>query len=181
MPTPTAAITERKYQKAYLRYLHIAPRKVRLIARTLTGLTAAEAEAQLLLRSQRAAQPLLKLLRSGVAGAKQNPNLRARGDDLVVREMRVDQGPMLKRSLPRAQGRATPIHKIMSHVTLLLQKVDTAQPPRFAIVPPVKKEKKKKAKAQTPKTPAAPREKKEEAKVGEKSGFFKRIFRRKTV
>ena len=56
-----------KTQTAKINYLKIAPRKVRLIADTLKGLSIQEAEAQLLLRVQRSAKPLLKLIRSAVA------------------------------------------------------------------------------------------------------------------
>ncbi len=168
-----------KFQTAQLNYLHITPRKVRLIARTLKGMSVREAEAQLLLRPQRSAKPLLKLLRSAVANAKQNQKLDEQ--KLVVRNMIVDQGPMLKRGLPRAQGRMTPIHKKMSHVTVILE--ETAQPlrDRFVIIPPPKKEKEHthgpKPKAPRPAKPAFPVAEKPKEKVG----FFRRIFRRKSV
>src|SRR3989338_4570164 len=85
-------------QIAKLKYLHMAPRKVRLIADTLKGLPISEAEAQLLTRSQRVAGPLLKLLRSAIANAKNNAKLDS--NKLFVESIRVDQGPMLKRILP---------------------------------------------------------------------------------
>ena len=61
-------------QKAQLNYLMITPRKVRLVANALKGMTVSEAEAQLLLRPQRAADALLKLLRSAISNAKNNHN-----------------------------------------------------------------------------------------------------------
>ena len=162
-------------QIAQLNYLHIAPRKVRLLANTLKGLPVGEAEAQLLLYSQRAAKPLLKLLRSAVSSAKNNQKLNA--DHLVISSVRVDQGPMYKRSLPRAMGRATPIHKKMSHVVLILEEALKPAVPRFTIVPPPKKEKKSlKKKGAKPK----PQEFKTEKSKG-KVGFFRRFFRRKSV
>jgi len=162
-------------QTAQLKYLHIAPRKVRLLANTLRGLSVNEAEAQLLLRRERASRALLKLLRSAVANAKNNQKLEAAG--LVIAAIRVDQGPMLKRSLPRAMGRATPIHKKMSHVTLVLEESSAARKPRFEITPPPKKEKKeKKKRGEKPK----PAEIKAE-KPKEKAGFLKRLFRRKSI
>ena len=164
-----------KTQTAQLKYLHIAPRKVRLIANTLRGLSVSEAEAQLLLRRARASQPLLKLLRSAIANAKTNQKLSP--EALVVSGIRVDQGPMLKRFLPRAMGRATPIHKIMSHVTITLGEMETPSAPRFTIVPPVKKEQREKPKTKKPK--AAEPAKAERPK--EKPGFLKRFFRRKAV
>lgn len=164
-----------KQQIAKINYLHIAPRKVRLIGDTLKGLSAQEAEAQLLLRPHRAAKALLKLLRSAVANARNNQKLNA--DSLFVSRLRVDQGPMLKRSLPRAQGRATPIQKKMSHVTLVLEESAKPRAQRFVINPPVKKEKSaKKATAPKPRTTAEKTKPKTD-----KVGFWKRIFRRKSV
>lgn len=163
-------------QIAKLNYLHIAPRKVRLIANVLKGLSVSEAEAQLMLRPQRAARPLLKLLRSAIAASKQkNPNSVSR---FVVAAIRVDQGPIIKRMLPRAMGRATPIHKKMSHVTLVLEERVNVAEPRFTITPPPKKEKdKEKAK----KTAKPKQELKKEEMPRERVGFLKRIFRRKSV
>lgn len=154
----------------------MAPRKMRLIASTLKGLPISEAEAQLLFRAQRAAKPILKLLRSAVANAKNNAKLDV--NKLFIENIKVDQGPILKRSLPRAMGRTTPIQKKMSHVTIILQEAETASLPRFTINPPLKKE--KKSKKETVKK-AKMKEEKVAVKKPEKAGFFKRIFRRKTV
>lgn len=165
-----------KQQIAKINYLHIPPRKVRRIGDTIKGLSAQEAEAQLLLRPQRASKVLLGLLRSAVANARNNQKINP--EQLLVAGLRVDQGPMLKRSLPRAMGRATPIQKKMSHVTLVLRETEGKLfPTRFAIKPPAKKEKAKKAKAKVkPKIGGvAP------GKPKEKVGFLKRLFRRKSV
>src|SRR4051812_48755610 len=105
-------------QKVQLNYLMITPRKVRLIANTLKGMTVREAEAQLILRPQRAADALLKLLRSAVANAKNNQNIPV--EKLRIGRLWVDPAPVIKRSLPRSQGRATPLLHRMSHVTLIL-------------------------------------------------------------
>ncbi|MEK7192184.1 MAG: 50S ribosomal protein L22 [Patescibacteria group bacterium] len=163
-----------KQQIAQLNYLKIAPRKVRLIADTLRGLSASEAEAQLLLRVQRSSKPLLKLLRSAMANAKNNQKLSA--EKLVISKILVNQGPMLKRSLPRAQGRATPLQKKMSHVTLVLEERERVLPSRFVINPPVKSAKTKPKKEIKPKISEAKSE-----KPKEKAGFFRRLFRRKSV
>ena len=104
---------------AKLRYLHIAPRKVRLIANTLRGLSTQEAEAQLMTRPQRSAMPLRKLIKSAMANAMAN-NTGAKAT-WIIQEIRVDQGPVLERFLPRAQGRATPLQKKMCHVTVMLR------------------------------------------------------------
>ncbi len=160
-------------QTAKLNYLKIAPRKVRLIANTLKGLSTQEAEAQLMLRVQRASKPLLKLLRSAVANAK---NRKMDPAKLFVGSVLVNQGPILKRSLPRAQGRATPIHKKMSHVVLTLVEAEKSFSDRFVIKPPVKKTKGPKKERVKPKA----EEVKKEA-ITKKPGFFKRIFSRKSV
>lgn len=165
--------TVNKTQLAKLNYLHMAPRKVRLIADTLKGMPIKEAEAQLVLRPQRSSKPLLKLLRSAVASAKSRQLDPAK---LFISSLRVDQGPMYKRSLPRAQGRATPIQKKMSHITLILQEKENRLTERFVINPPVKKEKKSKKGASKPKTESV-----KKAEPVTKPGFFKKLFQRKSV
>jgi large subunit ribosomal protein L22 len=178
-----------KEQKAHLRYLSIAPRKVRLIADTLKKLSVSEAQAQLILRPHRTAEPLLKLLNSAISNAKNN-GLNV--EQLMVSKIWVDPAPVLQRSLPRSQGRATPILKRMSHVTIILAENEKTKPSRFIITAPEKKEKKAPA-AKKGKTtgniapkPSADHEdhKKAETKQGQKAhegGAFKRFFRRKSV
>ncbi len=162
-------------QTAKLNYLKIAPRKVRLIANTLKGLSTQEAEAQLLFRVQRSSGPLLKLLRSAIANAKNN---KLDINKLFVSSILVNQGPMLKRFLPRAQGRATPIHKKMSHVVLVLSERENKNTDRFVIKPPVKKEKAAREHAHAPKGEEV---KKESATGTKKPGILKRMFRRTAV
>ncbi|HEY4523663.1 MAG TPA: 50S ribosomal protein L22 [Candidatus Paceibacterota bacterium] len=168
-------------QIAQLRFLRMAPRKVRLVADTLKGLSVNEAEAQLLLQPRRAAKPLLKLLRSAVSNAKNNQKLNP--DTLMIQSIRVDNGPMLKRSMPRARGSSSPIQKKMSHVFLLLAESASVKPKRFSIVVPKKVKdmqgKKKvvtsKEKTKLPGTIELPRP------LQEKPGVFKRFFQRKSV
>ena len=138
-------------------------------------------------RPQRSSGPLLKLLRSAVANAKNNNKLSEA--KLAVKNIRVDQGPVLKRFLPRAQGRATPILKRTSHVTLVLEEKTISSPVRFNIVSLKKIKTSKKGKAAKIKTEEKEVEKLKRPKSsdisnkvsGEKVGFFKRIFRRKSV
>lgn len=174
-------------QKVQLNYLMIAPRKVRLIANTIKGLSVAEAEAQLILRPQRASDALLKLLRSAVANAKNNQQISS--DKLKVSRIWVDPAPVLKRSLPRSQGRATPLLHRMSHITLILSETDKAGVSRFVIAAPEKKTKTEKEKAKSKGKPVdkehARPEKKEgetkEAQPKKQKGVFKRFFNRKSV
>ena len=113
----------------------MAPRKVRSVGDLIKGLPVNEAEAQLLVQTRRPSKPLLKLLRSAVANAKNNKVGNV--EHLFVSSVRVDGGPMLKRMLPRARGSASPIQKKMSHVTLVLG-VNENLKSRFTIVPPKK-------------------------------------------
>ena len=119
-----------KKATATLRYLKMTPRKVSLIAGLVRGLPVAEAEAQLMVNPRRAAGPMLKLIRSAAANAEA---LDMDQNKLVISMLRVNQGPMLKRSLPRAFGRATEIQKKMSHVTIELTEDEKVDMPRFII------------------------------------------------
>jgi len=174
-----------KQQVAKLNYLRIAPRKVRLVASALKGLSVNEAEAQLMFRPQRSSEPLLKLLRSAVANAKNNQKLDE--EKLYIKTIKVDGGPMLKRFLPRAMGRATPLQKKMSHVTVILEEREKKTKSRFNVSiekkKVSKKEQKEKAKkaAMKAKTEKPEVEKKEITKAPEKSGFLNKVFRRKTI
>lgn len=166
-------------QTVKLRYLRMAPRKVRAIADLVRGLTVNEAEAQLLLFRRRAAAPILKLLRSAVNAAENTKKLSA--DSLKIQAIQVDNGPMLKRFLPRARGVASPIQRKMCHVTLVLAESETKKESRFKIIV----QKKKKTTEEKPKS-----RRKQEAKESEdgsekkgsnKPGFFRRSFSRKAV
>ena len=104
--------------KAYLKSYRQAPRKVRLVANLMKGKTAESALAQLDALPKRASLPMRKLLLSAVANAKQNSGIALQ--DLFVKEVRVDQGMILKRSMPKSHGSAHPIHKHTSHVLVEL-------------------------------------------------------------
>ena len=100
---------------ASLRYLRVSPRKVRLVADEVRGLKVGDALALLKYTSAAAAKPLAKLLRSAVTNAGQKGG-RVDVDALVVKTLNVDQGPKMRRFMPRAQGRAYRIEKKTSHV-----------------------------------------------------------------
>jgi large subunit ribosomal protein L22 len=108
-----------KHKSAILRYLRVAPRKVRAVARTIQGRKVDQALAILDFTNRAAAGPLAKMLRAVVANAAASEDIDV--DTLVVKEIRVDQGPTLKRYIPRAMGRATLVQKKTSHVSFLLQ------------------------------------------------------------
>ena len=104
--------------KAQLKYLRQSPRKVRLVADTVRGKSISEATAKLRFASKTAASPLQKLLASAVANAQHNFKLDK--GNLFIKSIRVDQGSVLKRYRPRAFGRAAPIRKKTSHITIIL-------------------------------------------------------------
>ena len=104
--------------KTHLNHLHIAPRKVRLVADLIRGKDTRRAEMMLRELPKRASAPLLKLLRSALADARHN--FQAASTDFYVKEIRVDPGPVSKRTRARAFGRAAAIRKRTSHVSLFL-------------------------------------------------------------
>jgi len=107
--------------RAVVKYVRIAPRKMRLIADNINGLSAEKAQVQLRFTPKKAAGILLKLLNSAIANAEQTGSIDI--DNLYVKRILVDQGPVLKRWRPRAMGRATPIRKRTTHVTIVLDEV----------------------------------------------------------
>jgi large subunit ribosomal protein L22 len=100
---------------AHLRFLRVAPRKVRLVANEVRGLKVGDALALLKYTPQAAAGHLSKLLRSAVANAEQKGG-RVDVDALYVKTLTVDQGPKMRRFMPRAMGRAYRVEKKTSHV-----------------------------------------------------------------
>ena len=100
---------------ASLSYLRVTPRKVRLVADNVRGMKVGEALAMLKYTPQSAAKPLAKLLRSAVANAEQKGG-RVDVDALFVKTLTVDQGPKMRRFMPRAMGRAYRVEKKTSHV-----------------------------------------------------------------
>jgi len=103
---------------ARLRYARIAPRKVRLVAGLIRNKDVNEAMQILTLTQKRSAPVLKKLLASALANADQKKTVNI--DNLFVKSLTVDQGPTLKRYLPRAMGRASEIKKKTSHINLVL-------------------------------------------------------------
>jgi large subunit ribosomal protein L22 len=100
---------------AHLRFLRVAPRKVRLVANEVRGMKVGDALALLKYTPQAAAGHLSKLLRSAVANAEQKGG-RVDVDVLFVKTLTVDQGPKMRRFMARAMGRAYRVEKKTSHV-----------------------------------------------------------------
>lgn len=114
---------------ASLNNLRMSPRKVRLVANFVKGLPAKQAKSQLQFASKKAAGIILKLLNSGLNNAKNSFSLDE--NNLYIAKLTVEAGPSLKRWLPRAMGRATPILKRTSNINLVLEeRVASQLPPK---------------------------------------------------
>ena len=108
--------------RAKARYVRVAPRKARLVADQIRGMPVDEARTLLAFSSRGAARDLANLLDSAAANAEANHELVA--DDLRITDVRVDEGPTLKRWRARARGRATRIDKKTSHISVELTPTD---------------------------------------------------------
>lgn len=96
-----------------------SPRKVRLVANLVRGMKVSRALVELNLLPKRASDPIKKLILSAVANAKENHKVDS--GELFVKDLRVDKGIVLKRSMPRAHGRAFGINKRTSHIHVVLE------------------------------------------------------------
>jgi large subunit ribosomal protein L22 len=176
--------------KAQVKFVRMSPRKTRWVIDSVRGLDVAEAINQLQFMTMAAAIPVLKLLNSGIANAVNNFKLKK--ENLYIKEISVDGGPVLKRWRPRAFGRAAPIHKRSAHINLVLgERVESERPAETKaaaiekpkVVETLKTFTKEKAKEETKKTEVEGKKQTEKATSvrGEaKRGFFKKIFPRKT-
>ena len=104
---------------ATAKYLRGSTRKANLVAATIRGRPVEEAAALLRFMPQHAARDIEAVLKSATANAENNHDLSA--DDLVIVAAIADEGPTIKRFRPRAQGRAFPIHKPMTHITIVVE------------------------------------------------------------
>jgi large subunit ribosomal protein L22 len=175
--------------RAKIKYLHISPRKTRLLADALRGLSLNDAEGQLLLTARRAGGPLLKLLRSAAANARHNAKLDTAR--LYIKDIRVDSGPKFRRFMPRARGSASPIDRRTSHVTLVLAVSEKISEPKFTFIAKSKsKSKTRKVKDNEAKTSKTETQEKSmmtrsqptaQTKPTTQPTFFQRVFRRKAI
>lgn len=106
---------------AKLRYLGIAPRKVRLVVNLIRGKTVKEAQAILNFTRKGAVLPVLKLLNQAIANAKNNFQLEE--ENLYISEILADEGPRLKRMLPGSRGHSEQIQRKTSHITIVLEEI----------------------------------------------------------
>lgn len=107
--------------RARATYVRVTPMKARRVVDLIRGMPADEALAVLRFAPQAASEPVSKVLASAVANAEHNLNLDP--ESLIVSRAYVDEGPMLKRFRPRAQGRAYRIRKRTSHITVEVESV----------------------------------------------------------
>jgi large subunit ribosomal protein L22 len=112
---------------AKARFLRFAPRKVRLVVDVVRGLGVSEALSRLSLMKQLAAKPVLKLIKSAQANASHN--FKTAPDNLFIKSIAVDGGPVFKRWTAKAFGRANQIRHRTSHVSVVL-----SEKPEVAII-----------------------------------------------
>lgn len=176
--------------KVHLNNLRIAPRKVRQVVDLIRGKTAVEAKTTLEFTIKRAVKPVLKLLNSALASAKHDFQIDE--SNLYVSKILVDEGPKLKRWQAMSRGRAYPIEKRTSHITLVLSEIKPKKK--------IKNDKKKTISTQKLENIVTKKEEREEPlkekgeplkrkfrpermeiKKPKKEFSFKRIFQRKAI
>lgn len=166
--------------RAHLHSLRIAPRKVRLLAALLKGRDAIVARQHLAYLPKRSSQPIAKLISSALANAENNHGMVQ--ENMRIKEIMVDGGPVLKRFEPKGFGSVSPLAKRTSHITIVLEEK----------VAGLKSDKKVEKKAKAEATPKhdhdhdhkddKPEVKKElGAKEGAVKKFTKRMFNRKSI
>ena len=104
--------------KAVSKYIRMSPSKVRRVLRQIQGKSYRDALILLEFMPYASCEPIIKVLRSAAANARNNMNLDE--TNLVVKSAYADQGPVMKRFRPRAQGRAYRILKYTSHITIVM-------------------------------------------------------------
>ncbi len=114
--------------RATARFIRVAPRKARLVADHIRGMRAGEAQGFLTHSPKRAAESIEKLLRSALANLMNQDDARNIDvNEAVIKEIRVDDGPTMRRWRPRAMGRATRIRKRTSHMTVVVEAFTEAE------------------------------------------------------
>lgn len=143
------------HASATLRHYRVSPRKIRLIAGLLRGKRVPQALDILAHLPKGSSAQLRILLRSAIANAKQHHDLGP--EQLIISAVTVDMAPRLKRFTPKAQGRANPILKHASHITITVKDAPTPKAKNAAAKPKTSaKVEKPDAKKGTPATPSTP-------------------------
>lgn len=177
--------------KAQVKFIRMSPRKTRWAVDLIRGLDVEKAADQLQFMSQGAAAPILKLLNSAIANAVNTFKLKK--ENLYIKTVTVDGGPVLKRWRPRAFGRAAPIRKRSAHITMILgERVESGKPAEAKaevlekpkMVETLKTFTKEKAKEDKEAEASGKKQAEKTApmkgEVRKSRGFLKKIFPRKT-
>ena len=106
--------------KAVVRSVRMSPRKVRIVANMIRGKDVDTALNILKLLPKKSARVIVKLVESAAANAEDKAKGKADLDSLVVKRIQVDNGPIIKRWMPRAMGRANRVQRRTSHITVVL-------------------------------------------------------------
>ncbi len=174
--------------KAFARYIHVSPQKLRLVANLIRQTPVDTALEQLRFSSKNAAVPLAKAINSAIANAIHNFDLKR--ENLFVKAVTIDGGPVYKTYNPRAQGRAFELRKRTSHINVVLGSREHNQKKKtrsiFSLRPKLTTEEVKKPtqqetghvdnKSSAPKQPGKPEEKMKQQKISLK----RRLFNRRT-
>ncbi len=184
--------------RATLSHIRIAPKKMRLVTKVVSGMDVDEADQQLQYIPKKGSDMLRRTMNSAVANAIHNHEMLE--DNLYISRVLVNEGPTYKRWQPRAFGRATPIWKRTSHLTVILDERDEGK--RAKKTAKKKDDKEKKAEKEAPKGKKGkeePKDKTEEEKTpkdfpktkerkkdrfsaGKKFASFRdKLFRRKSI
>jgi len=106
--------------KAKLKNFKQSPRKVRLVAKFVRGKSVVWARRHLKFLDQKSAKAILNLINSALANAGIDLADLKKQEELLIKEIRVDEGIKMRRWMPRAFGRATPFKRRFSHISLIL-------------------------------------------------------------
>ena len=112
--------------KAKAKYIRLSPRKARLVADVVRGLDLQEAFDKLAVINKKAVKPIAKLLSSALSNAEHNNNIEK--SNLILKEIRVNEGPTFYRWMPRAFGRATQLRKRTSMIDVILEEKVASTP-----------------------------------------------------
>jgi len=113
------SLLQKNEVRAVSKYIRMSPSKIRRVLRQIKGKTYPEALLMLEFMPYASCAPIIKVLRSATANARNNFGFDEK--TLVVKSAFADQGPTMKRFRPRAQGRAYKIQKATSHITIVME------------------------------------------------------------
>lgn len=116
--------------KATARFVRVSPRKARLVVDLIRHMSIADARVQLRYSKKQVSEAVLKVLNSAIANAIHNNGMKE--ESLKIAAAYVDGGPIMYRYRPRAHGRAFPIRKRTSHITIIVAGEETMKPVKKA-------------------------------------------------